>query len=133
MVGHEMTLQATVVITAMLVTAYTPHDEGMNGLGIMANGHYVFEGAAACPPDWPFGVVFYLPELKRWGMCADRGSAIVAGRLDLFMHSRVAALEFGRQRLKVVLPWGEYWRRLGSSRRQRAWRGVKGGGAREAR
>ncbi len=101
-----MTLQSTMVITSMLVTAYTAHDAGMNGLGIMANGHHVFQGAAACPPDWSFGVVFYLPELSKFAMCADRGSAITAGRLDLWMRSRAAALEFGKRRLRVVLPWG---------------------------
>ena len=93
-------------VESLIVTAYTAHDAGMRGDGIMANGHHVFQGAAACPPDWPFGVVFYLPELKRWGMCSDRGSAITAGRLDLWMQSRADALEFGRQELAVVLPWG---------------------------
>ena len=102
-----MTLQATVVITSMLVTAYTSCDPGMFPCdGITASGTTVFAGAAACPPDWPFGVVFYLPEVKRWGMCSDRGSAITAGRLDLWMQSRADALEFGRQELAVVLPWG---------------------------
>ncbi len=43
-------LQAAIVLT-MTVTSYTAHDAGMNGLGIMANGHHVFQGAAACPPD----------------------------------------------------------------------------------
>ena len=99
-----MTLQSAVVITSMIVTAFTAHDEGMRCDGIMASGATVFNGAAACPPAWPFGVVFYLPELKRWGICSDRGSAITAGRLDLWMRSRAAALEFGRRELVVVLP-----------------------------
>jgi len=102
-------LQATMVITSLLATAYTSCDLNMRCDGIMASGTHVFDGAAACPPDWPFGVVFYLPELKRWAMCGDRGSAITAGRLDLWMRSRADALEFGRQQLLAVLPWGKYW------------------------
>ena len=100
------TLQATMVITSLLVTSYTSCDLGMRCDGITASGHHVFDGAAACPPAWRFGTVFYIPALKRWGICADRGSAITAGRLDLWMQSRADALEFGRQELAVVLPWG---------------------------
>ncbi len=97
-------LQAVLVIT-MTLTAYTDCDPGMRCDGIMASGITVFDGAAACPPAWPFGVVFYIPSLKRWGMCADRGSAIGDGRLDLWMSDRNQALWFGRQELAVVLPW----------------------------
>lgn len=100
-----MSLEATLVMT---ITAFTACDPQMRCDGIMANGHHVFQGAAACPPDWAFGVVFYIPSLRRWGMCADRGSAIGPGRLDLWMRSRGEALKFGKQKLQVVLPWGKW-------------------------
>ncbi len=59
-----MILQATMVIT-MLLTAYTNHDAGMDGLGIAASGLAAFDGACACGPAWPFGAVFFVPSLQR--------------------------------------------------------------------
>jgi len=95
-----VSLEAALVMT---LTAYTNYDVGMDGLGIMASGLYVFDGACACGEAWPFGTVFYVPSLRRGCICQDRGGAIGDRNLDFWMAEREAALEFGRREAEVLV------------------------------
>lgn len=88
----------------MVITAYTNHDPGMDGLGITASGEKTVEGRTiAAPPEIPFGAQIYVPELGKTLTVTDRGGAIKGNRLDLFMENREDALQFGKQTLEVVV------------------------------
>jgi 3D (Asp-Asp-Asp) domain-containing protein len=93
---------ATVVIT-MTLTAYTDADVGMRGDGVMTSQLKTFDGACACGPAWPFGAVFWVPDLKRGCICQDRGGGIGNYDLDIWMSERPAALRFGKREAKVVV------------------------------
>ena len=55
---------------------------------------------AACPPDMPFGTWLDIEGVGK-RRCDDRGGAIKGNRIDIYMPSVDAAIEFGRRRLKV--------------------------------
>jgi 3D (Asp-Asp-Asp) domain-containing protein len=95
------------------VTAYTAGPEstgkrpGDRGYGITASGKKTEEGVtAACGPDLAFGTRVEIPELGRTYTCQDRGGAITADHLDIFMTSVKRARQFGRQtmRVKIIPP-----------------------------
>ena len=90
----------------MVLTAYTNCDPGMRCDGVMASGVQTFDGAVACGSAFEFGTRFCVPALGRCFICQDRGSAIGDNRLDIWMADRSQALEFGRQELEAILPWG---------------------------
>lgn len=100
-------------VMEMEVTAYTDHDAGMRGDGIMASGEKTFVGAAAAGPSVPFGTKLYVPD---WGVVTvlDRGSGIHDDNLDLYMPEREDALRWGRRRLRVTVLYvpGKEERRL---------------------
>ena len=76
----------------------------MNSRGITASGVPVQEGVTiAAPPDVPFGSKIHVPALNRTYTVTDRGGAIRGDRLDLFMEDIGKAMEFGKQRLEVVI------------------------------
>jgi 3D (Asp-Asp-Asp) domain-containing protein len=92
---HSIGLHATVV--SMSVSAYTN-----------AGGAYPFQGltasgvqTVACGPSYPFGTVFIID--GRGYICQDRGGAITDGHVDIWMADEVAALDWGRQTLNVVI------------------------------
>jgi len=88
----------------MVVTAYTRSDAGMDGKGITASGKPAQEGVTiAAPPAIPLGTKLYIPALNHTYTVTDRGGAIRGDRLDLFMESRGKAMDFGKQRLEVVI------------------------------
>ena len=93
------------ITTTMLftITAYTNHDAGMNGLGVMASGLEVFDGACACGTAFGFGAVFYIPSLKRGCVCQDRGNAIGDHNLDFWIEDKEEALRFGVKRAEVIV------------------------------
>lgn len=91
-------------VSTMLVTAYTRKDKGMDGRGITTSEKPVQEGVTiAAPPDIPFGSKIYIPALNHTYTVTDRGGDIKGDRLDLFMESWEGAMEFGKQRLEVVI------------------------------
>jgi 3D (Asp-Asp-Asp) domain-containing protein len=91
------------------ITAYSANYEdtgkapGDEDYGITASGSRVKSGDVACPPQYPFGTKFYIPDLNRTYVCTDRGGDIKNHRLDLFMPSRSDVKQFGRQRLEVEI------------------------------
>ena len=91
------------------VTAYTSGYEstgkspGDAGYGITASGAEVSEGhTLACPPSLDFGTVVDIEGVGE-RVCADRGSAITEGRLDVYMSELEDAVEFGRKTLEVEI------------------------------
>ena len=90
------------------VTAYTHAAPGgcINGTGdgITASGIPVREGLVAVDPKViPLGTEIWVQGFGRL-LAADVGGAIKGNRLDVFMECRKAAIEFGRQSRKVVIP-----------------------------
>lgn len=90
------------------VTAYTNGYEstqkrkGEDGYGITASGEKTKAmHTAACPKSMPFGTELYIPYFDNTFVCEDRGGAIKAGKLDIYMETVDEALEFGRRKLEV--------------------------------
>lgn len=76
--------------------------------GYMADGSLVHNGAVAAGWDIPFGSLVEIDGLGVF-VVEDRGSAIVPGRLDVWMPSCGSANYFGRQvRAVRVQRWG-WW------------------------
>ncbi|MCS7065278.1 MAG: 3D domain-containing protein [Fimbriimonadales bacterium] len=92
----------TTRVLEMEATAYTAHRSGGGtGTGRTASGLPAGYGLVAVDPRLiPFGTVLYI---EGYGMAiaADKGRAIRGRRIDLFFHSRKAALQFGRRRVRV--------------------------------
>ena len=94
------------------ITAYTAGFESTGKLpshpyyGITASGAQVQERyTVACPPEIPFGTSIYIKELKWVYRCEDRGSAITANHLDIYIADLKQALKFGRQKMHIfILP-----------------------------
>lgn len=92
------------------VTAYTAGYEstgkrpGDPAYGITASGAQVKEGQTiACPPSLPFGTKVHIPYFEDTFTCADRGSAITKGRLDVYMANLDEALQFGVKELQAQI------------------------------
>lgn len=99
--GHWQTLECT---------AYTANYESTQKhpshplYGITASGATVKEHhTLACPPEWEFGTRVLISDLGTIYTCTDRGGAIMAGHLDIYVADLDDALEFGRQRLTVYV------------------------------
>src|SRR5690606_36920554 len=84
------------------VVAQGPHAGARKKVGVTASGVKAKPGTVAAPASIPFGTIVDSPGYGR-GEVADRGGAIQGDRLDVFFKSHRAALEWGRQRLNVVL------------------------------
>jgi 3D (Asp-Asp-Asp) domain-containing protein len=91
------------------VTAYTAGYEstqkskGDIGYGITASGTTVKEGKTiACPPSLKFGTKLNI-EGVGLRVCEDRGGAIKAEHIDLYVDSVSEALDFGRKKLLVEI------------------------------
>lgn len=70
--------------------------------GKTASGTYVKEGRTiACPKNIPFGTKLYIEGFGE-RICEDRGGAIKAGKLDVYVDSLIKAKKLGRQKLKVT-------------------------------
>lgn len=97
------------------VTAYTANAESTGktpdhpAYGITASGDPVEQGVTiACPPEMAFGTAVYIPYFSDWdngGLfeCQDRGGAITAGKIDVYMADLDEAIAFGRRELDVVI------------------------------
>lgn len=76
--------------------------------GYMADGDYVHNGAIAAGWNVPFGSLVEIDGLGVF-VVEDRGSAIVPGRIDVWMPSCGSADYFGRQvRAVRIQRWG-WW------------------------
>jgi 3D (Asp-Asp-Asp) domain-containing protein len=91
-----------------VLTAYTNGYEstqkrkGEKGYGITASGVKTKAmHTAACPKSMPFGTELFVPYFDTTFVCEDRGGAIKAGKLDIYMETVEEALEFGRKKLVV--------------------------------
>jgi 3D (Asp-Asp-Asp) domain-containing protein len=86
-----------------VITAYTVGDDYTPSHGITASGERVKAGyTAACPRELPFGTELRIEGVGR-RTCTDRGGRIRGRHIDLYMTTKKAALQFGRQRLKVEI------------------------------
>ena len=99
-------------IEAYEATAYAPFDSPIYGLchdgnpGITAAGTIPKPGTIAVDPRHiPYGTPLWV-EGYGWGLALDTGAAIRSApqRLDLYFHTRKAALAWGRRTVRVVLP-----------------------------
>ena len=123
--GQEalLNLIAAMVFT-MSVSVYAPDAGGINGGGIMADGHEPLFGYAACGPGFPFGTIFEIAadidmeshQLPQIVECRDRGSMIGRRNLDLVIRTGDVkkdldiAFTFGRRNLQVrVWPNWNTW------------------------
>lgn len=91
------------------LTAYTGTDAGERGDDIAADGTRCVPWlTVAAWPGVPFGSTVEIPALGRKFIVHDRGGAITAGHIDIYVgHSNVAeVMEFGRQqaRIKIYAP-----------------------------
>lgn len=74
-------------------------DIRLNGEGVhAADGTQVFPGMIASPRDIPFGTKIFIPGIGV-GEVHDRGGAIIANRLDVWMG-------YGEEGLRRALGWG---------------------------
>ena len=87
------------------VSAYTgSDDECGNHEGITASGTHVQRGRTIAAPSWiPFGTTVVINGISY--VCEDRGGYISDNRIDIYMDSREAAMEFGRKELEVTVVW----------------------------
>jgi len=111
-VPEEITvdISANVPVDNFEVTAYTAGPEstgkapGHPEYGITASGERVKpDYTIACPPTIPFGTRIYIPYFDNTYVCEDRGSAITAGKLDVYMPDLADARAFGRRDLDVIV------------------------------
>ena len=92
------------------LTAYAPLDpKAVHGLDYIGDPTITASGQAPIPDetvaaakDIPFGTRVWI-EGVGVRTVNDRGGAIKRGRLDLCMETRDEALQFGRQRRKVII------------------------------
>jgi 3D (Asp-Asp-Asp) domain-containing protein len=96
---HSIGLHATVV--SMSVSAYTNAGGAPPYQGLTASGVQTVPQTVACGPSFRFGTVFIID--GRGYICQDRGGAITDGHVDIWMADEVAALDWGRQTLNVVI------------------------------
>jgi rare lipoprotein A len=94
----------------VVATAYTAHDEGMDGKGITASGNMVreYHTIATDPKVIPLGTWVYIPYFantpsKGWYLSEDTGSAIKGMRIDIFMPLKSVALRFGVKPLEIYI------------------------------
>ena len=87
------------------VSAYTASDDECgNHEGITASGTHVKQGRTIAAPSWiPFGTTVVINGISY--VCEDRGGYISDNRIDIYMDSREAAMEFGRKELEVTVVW----------------------------
>ncbi|MDQ2817957.1 MAG: 3D domain-containing protein [Candidatus Eremiobacteraeota bacterium] len=87
----------------MVATAYTGSSAGYNGGGQTATGAAARYGVVAVDPRLiPLGSRLFIPGYGH-AVAADTGGAILGHRVDLCMNSLGAALNFGRQVIKVYV------------------------------
>jgi len=85
------------IINASAYTAAA--DECGKSDGITASGLMVKENETiACPPQFPFGTKISIDGMGTY-MCQDRGGAIKANHIDIYMKTKKEAFSFGRQNL----------------------------------
>ena len=77
------------VWSLVLVTAYCD-------AGIMYNGEMVRPGVAACAPGHD-GLMYVLPYTNVGWLCADRGSMVSEGHIDIWMPDCEKAQLWGRK------------------------------------
>ena len=77
--------------------------------GITSSGAKATEWCTvAAGSGYPIGTVIYIPALSSapnggWFVVQDRGGAISNNRIDIFMGSHAAALQFGRRNLECYV------------------------------
>lgn len=71
-----------------------------DGVRVTASGVPAKGLICAAPRLYPFGTVFEVQGVGSY-VCEDRGGAIKGNKLDLLFESHPAAINFGRQELKV--------------------------------
>lgn len=81
-------------------SAYTAAaDECDKSDGVTASGLVVKANRTiACPPEFPFGVKIQIADMGIF-VCEDRGGAIKANKIDIYMETKDEAFKFGRQNL----------------------------------
>lgn len=81
-------------------SAYTAAaDECGKSDGITASGLKVKEKETiACPPQFPFGTKLNIEGMGTY-FCEDRGGAIKANHIDIYMKTKKEAFAFGRKNL----------------------------------
>ena len=86
------------------VYAYGPMKGKPKQVGITASGVRTSHGTiAADTTHYPMGTVMYVPGYG-YGVVEDRGGAIKGPqRIDLWFRTRRAALQWGRQRVRVIV------------------------------
>lgn len=82
------------MIAAFIVTAYCL-------TGIMANGQKVHEGSIACPRRYKLGTEMVI--LGKTRQCHDRLGKKYDNRIDIWMPKCSNAINFGKQKLKVIV------------------------------
>jgi len=81
-------------------SAYTAAaDECGKSDGVTASGLKVKENETlACPTQFPFGTKIQIEGMGIY-VCEDRGGAIKANHIDIYMETKAQAFSFGRQHL----------------------------------
>ena len=93
--------QGKFMINASAYTAAA--DECGKSNGITASGLKVKEGETiACPPQFPFGTKINIGGMGTY-TCEDRGGAIKANHIDIYMETKAEAFDFGRQNLEAEI------------------------------
>ncbi len=108
--GLEDLLETFDMADTYTITAYAPLDPsavyGLDYIGdptITASGDKPVPGqTVAASKDIPFGTMVWIEGIGIRTV-NDRGGAIKRGRLDLCMATKEEALQFGRQRRKVII------------------------------
>ena len=73
--------------------------DGLTSTGLPAN-----LGVVAVDPDViPYGSVVFIPQLKRFFIALDTGSAIKGKHIDIFFKTKEEALKFGKQTVDVAV------------------------------
>ena len=106
----QLLLLSAIFLRPMEVTAYCGCEKccGIHADGITANGYKIRQGdkLIAAPRTFRFETRMYIPG---YGMASvkDRGGAIKGDRLDVYFGTHEEALQWGRQKLLVIVFQGE--------------------------
>ena len=98
--SHSASLpQGKFTINASAYTAAA--DECGKSDGVTASGLKVRENETlACPAQFPFGTKIQIEGMGTY-VCEDRGGAIKANHIDIYMETKAEAFSFGRQHLQA--------------------------------
>jgi 3D (Asp-Asp-Asp) domain-containing protein len=99
-IGNYIAPKGSFAVNASAYTAAA--DECGKSDGITASGIKVHRGTLACPRQFPFGTKMEIEGMGTF-TCEDRGGAIKANHVDIYVPTKSEAFAFGRRNLLATV------------------------------